>query len=108
MNRVPWNLIQPATCFSRMSHQRIEDHGIIGDLYTIALVGLDGSIDFMCFPNFDSPTIFGALLDERKGGHFKLAPDIQQMQRKQLYVPESTVLLTRFLASEGVAEISDF
>lgn len=90
-----------------MSRQRIEDYGIIGDLHTVALVGLDGSIDFMCFPRFDSPTIFGALLDP-EGGHFRLAPDLPQMEHKQLYVPDSAVLLTRFLGTQGVAEVSDF
>jgi GH15 family glucan-1,4-alpha-glucosidase len=51
-----------------MSYQPIENYGIIGDLNTVALVGLNGSIDFMCFPNFDSPSIFAALLDEKQGG----------------------------------------
>ncbi|HYG33790.1 MAG TPA: trehalase-like domain-containing protein, partial [Clostridia bacterium] len=56
-----------------MRYKPIENYGVIGDLHTIALVGIDGSIDFMCFPRFDSPTIFGALLDAEHGGHFKLA-----------------------------------
>jgi GH15 family glucan-1,4-alpha-glucosidase len=86
----------------------IENYGIIGDLSTVALVGMDGSIDFMCFPQFDSPTIFAALLDHRKGGCFKLAPMMDGAQTKQLYLPESNILLSRFLCEEGVAEISDF
>lgn len=90
-----------------MRCKRIEDYGVIGDLYTVALVGLDGSIDFMCFPHFDSPTIFGALLDP-DGGHFKLAPEVNEMQHKQLYLPDSAVLLTRFLGRDGLAEVSDF
>jgi len=49
-------------------YQPIENYGIIGDLYTVALVGMDGSIDFMAFPHFDSPTVFAALLDWQKGG----------------------------------------
>ena len=57
-----------------MDAQPIENHGIIGDLHTAALVGMDGSIDFMSFPRFDSPTIFAALLDPEKGGHFQIAP----------------------------------
>ncbi len=57
-----------------MSYQPIENYGVIGDLHTVALVGMDGSIDFMCFPSFDSPTIFAALLDHRRGGHFQIAP----------------------------------
>lgn len=91
-----------------MEYKPIENYGIIGDLNTVALVGMDGSIDFMCFPRFDSPTIFGALLDPQKGGHFKLAPMINEARHKQLYMPDSVILLTRFLAPEGVAEVSDF
>lgn len=91
-----------------MAEKRIENYGMIGDLHTVALVGMDGSIDFMCFPHFDSPTIFAALLDAEKGGHFKLAPVDQEMRHKQMYLPDSAVLLTRFLGEEGVAEVSDF
>src|ERR1041385_2724627 len=89
-------------------YQPIENYGIIGDLNTIALVGLDASIDFLCFPNFDSPSIFCALLDYRKGGSFKLAPALNQARRKQLYMPDSNILLTRFLSEDGIAEVSDF
>ena len=89
-------------------YKPIGDYGVIGDLHTVALVGKDGSIDFMCFPEFGSPSIFAALLDHRKGGSFKLAPLMDDAQRKQLYVPDSNVLLTRFLSDHGVAEISDF
>ena len=56
-----------------MAYQPIENYGVIGDLYTVALVGTDASIDFMCFPHFDSPTIFAAMLDDQKGGRFQLA-----------------------------------
>lgn len=91
-----------------MQYQPIENYGIIGDLNTIALVGLNGSIDFMCFPNFDSPSIFAALLDEQKGGRFQIVPAFTQMKAKQLYLPDTNVLLTRFLSEEGVGEITDF
>src|SRR5437870_6095338 len=91
-----------------LHYNPIENYGIIGDLNTVALVGLDGSIDFMCFPNFDSPTIFAALLDYRKGGRFKLAPKMDGATRKQLYMPDSNILLTRFLSQDGIAEVSDF
>ena len=57
-----------------MGYLPIESYGIIGDLNTVALVGLNGSIDFMCFPNFDSPSIFAALLDDDKGGRFRISP----------------------------------
>ena len=73
-----------------------------------ALVGLDGSIDFFCFPRFDSPTIFAALLDPEKGGRFSLQPVAENMQRKQIYVAETNVLLTRFLSEDGTAEVADF
>ena len=92
----------------RSRYQPIENYGVIGDLNTTALVGMDGSIDFMCFPRFDSPSIFAALLDRRKGGRFKLHPLLNGAHCKQLYLPDSNILLTRFLSSDGVAEISDF
>lgn len=91
-----------------MSYQPIENYGIIGDLNTVALIGLNGSIDFMCFPNFDSPSIFAALLDDEKGGSFRLNPLFKEMKTKQLYLPDTNVLLTRFLSPEGVGEITDF
>ncbi|MGZ8544696.1 MAG: glycoside hydrolase family 15 protein, partial [Flavisolibacter sp.] len=91
-----------------MQYQPIENYGIIGDLNTVALVGLDGSIDFMCFPDFDSPSIFAALLDAEKGGRFQIIPAFTEMKTKQLYLPDTNVLLTRFLSEEGVGEITDF
>lgn len=91
-----------------MSYQPIENYGIIGNLHTIALVGLDGSIDFLCFPRFDSPSVFAALLDNKKGGCFSINPEFRRMKTKQLYLPDTNVLLTRFLSSDGVGEIVDF
>lgn len=91
-----------------MKYKPIENYGIVGDLYTVALVGMDGSIDFMCYPRFDSPSIFAALLDNRKGGYFQLIPVLDQSRPKQLYIPDSNILLTRFLAQSGVGEVSDF
>ena len=91
-----------------MAYQPIENYGIIGDLHTIALVGMDGSVDFMCFPDFDSPSVFAALLDDRKGGRFQIAPVLGGANQKQLYLPDTNVLLTRFLSKDGVAEVSDF
>src|SRR5690348_2477977 len=86
----------------------IESYGIIGDLNTVALVGLNGSIDFMCFPDFDSPSVFAALLDAEKGGRFSIAPVFDKMKTKQLYLPDTNILLTRFLSQDGVGEITDF
>ncbi len=91
-----------------MSYQPIESYGVIGDRHTVALVGMDGSIDFLCFPRFDSPSVFAALLDDRRGGRFKLSPVLDDARCKQLYLPDTTILLTRFLSDAGVAEISDF
>src|SRR4051795_3945092 len=80
-------------------YQPIEDYGIIGDLHTVALVGKNGSIDWCCIPSFDSPSVFGALLDVNKGGFFRIAPSFDHttsMRRKQLYLPETNILITRF------------
>src|SRR4051794_10794627 len=94
-------------CLMRMP-EPIENHAIIGDLNTVALVALDATIDFLCFPRFDSPTVFASLLDAERGGHFSIHPEFEDTKRKQLYLPDSNILLTRLLSSEGVAEISDF
>ena len=91
-----------------MSYQPIENYGVIGDLDTVALVGMDGSIDFLCLPHFDSPSVFAALLDHRRGGRFQIAPVLGEARQKQMYVPDTNILLTRFLSDEGVAEVSDF
>ncbi len=90
-----------------MSYKPIESYGVIGDLHTVALVGVDGSIDWCCLPHFDSPSIFAAILDDQKGGFFKIAP-LHYKQHKQLYLPDSSVLLTRFLSAQGVGEVVDF
>src|SRR5262245_50139163 len=89
-------------------YQPIEHYGVIGGLHTVALVGKDGSIDFLCLPSFDSPSVFAALLDAERGGRFQIAPQLDDAAHKQLYLPDTNVLLTRFLADDGVAEVSDF
>lgn len=86
----------------------IADHGLIGDLQTSALVATDGSIDWFCAPRFDSPSIFGALLDAERGGHFRVRPTTEAFTRKQLYFPDTAVLVTRFLTEAGVGELVDF
>ena len=92
-------------------YQPIEDYGVIGDLHTVALVGKNGSIDWCCIPRFDSPSVFGAILDTQKGGFFRITPQFEQttsVGRRQLYLPETNILITRFLTVDGVAEITDF
>lgn len=89
-------------------YQAIENYGIIGDLHTVALVGLNGSIDWMCLPAFDSPSVFGALLDSERGGQFRIYPVADSVREKQLYWPDTNVLITRFFTEEGVAELIDF
>jgi GH15 family glucan-1,4-alpha-glucosidase len=91
-----------------MPYQPIEDYGIIGNLRTAALVGKNGSIDWFCFPHFDSPSVFGAILDEHKGGYFQIAPTIEEISRKQVYWPDTNVLITRFLSADGVGEVVDY
>ncbi len=92
-----------------MSYQPIEDYGIIGNMRTVALVGMNGSIDWLCFPNFDSPSVFARVLDDKKGGHFSIGPtNTDRMTPKRFYWPDTNVLVTRFLSPEGVAEIIDF
>jgi GH15 family glucan-1,4-alpha-glucosidase len=87
----------------------IEDYAVIGNLHTVALVGKNGSIDWCCIPRFDAPSVFGALLDAEKGGFFRIAPpETPGMERKQLYHPDTNILITRFLTVDGVGEIIDF
>ncbi|MDY3563048.1 glycoside hydrolase family 15 protein [Gemmata sp. JC673] len=92
----------------RMPYQPIENYGVIGNMRTAALVGLDGSLDWLCLPRFDSPSVFGALLDDRKGGFFRIAPTAEGVRHKQYYWPDTNVLVTRFLHPDGVAEVEDY
>ncbi|AJF63280.1 glycoside hydrolase family 15 protein [Streptomyces vietnamensis] len=85
----------------------ISEHGLIGDLRTAALVGTNGTIDWYCPPRFDAPSVFASLLDAEKGGSFELAADVPARTR-QFYFPDTNVLITRFYAADGVAEIQDF
>jgi GH15 family glucan-1,4-alpha-glucosidase len=91
-----------------MSYPPIADHGLIGDLQTAALVATDGTVDWFCCPRFDSPSVFAALLDEHKGGRFSMRPINCEYVTKQMYLPDSAVLVTRFLSEAGVAEVIDF
>ena len=86
----------------------IAEHGIIGDLHSIALVGTDGTIDWYCCPRFDSPSVFGSILDAGRGGRYRIAPATGDWTPKQLYLPDTNVLITRFLTPDGVGEVQDF
>ncbi|TDY26626.1 GH15 family glucan-1,4-alpha-glucosidase [Paraburkholderia sp. BL6665CI2N2] len=82
--------------------------GVIGNMKTTALVSLRGSIDFMCFPRIDSPAIFAGLLEPSRGGAFSIEPTCEGANVKQMYLPDTNVLLTRFMTPEGVCELMDF
>ena len=91
-----------------MGYKPIEDYGIIGNMRTAALVGMDGSIDWYCYPHFDSPSIFAAILDDEKGGRFKIAPARHDVTQRQFYWPDTNILVTRFLTPDGVGQIRDY
>ncbi len=91
-----------------MAYLPIEHYGIIGNMRTAALVGTNGSVDWFCFPHFDSPSVFAAVLDDQRGGRFEIAPGEDGIRAKQLYWPETNILVTRFLSPDGVGEIEDF
>ncbi|MEO0457740.1 MAG: trehalase-like domain-containing protein, partial [Cyanobacteria bacterium P01_A01_bin.114] len=91
-----------------MGYQPIDNYGIIGNMRTTALIGPNGSIDWFCYPNHDSPSVFAAVLDEQKGGYFQIIATAENICRKQFYWPETNVLVTRFLSDTGVGEVVDF
>jgi GH15 family glucan-1,4-alpha-glucosidase len=86
----------------------IAEHGLVGDLHSIALVGTNGTIDWYCCPRFDSPSVFGAILDKDRGGFYALRPTAEEWEAKQLYFPDTNVLITRFFTEDGVGEVQDF
>jgi GH15 family glucan-1,4-alpha-glucosidase len=90
-----------------MSYLPIADYGVIGDMRSVALVGKNGSIDWCCLPAFDSPSIFAGILDCEKGGAWRIAPT-EEHALKQMYLPNTNVLVTRFLTDQGMAELTDF
>ncbi len=92
-----------------MAYIPIEDYGIIGNMHTVALVGKNGAIDWYCYPNFDSPAVFGAILDDDIGGRFQIAPaDGEGVTYRQFYWPDTNILVTRFLTPAGIAEVTDY
>ena len=95
----------------RATYQQIEDYGMIGNMRTVALVSIDGSVDWFCPQQFDAPSVFAAILDRRKGGFFQIRPQIDpetDVTHKQFYWPDTNVLITRFLHESGVVEITDY
>src|SRR5215217_6568634 len=86
----------------------IAEHGLIGDLQTAALVTTDGCVDWFCCPRFDSPSVFGSLLDHDNGGRFRIGPAGDDYVARQLYFPDTAILITRFMTPEGVGEVTDF
>ncbi|MGY1618220.1 glycoside hydrolase family 15 protein [Geodermatophilus sp. SYSU D00691] len=86
----------------------IAEHGLIGDLQTAALVTTDGSIDWFCCPRFDSPSVFGALLDDERGGRFRIRPADTSYTSKQMYLPDTAVVVTRYFTPEGMGQVVDF
>jgi GH15 family glucan-1,4-alpha-glucosidase len=89
-------------------YPNIGDHGLIGDLQTAALVSTDGVLDWFCCPRFDSPSVFASLLDSARGGHYRIAPDRDDYVSRQLYLPDTAILVTRFMTPDGVGEVHDF
>src|SRR5215469_17811066 len=91
-----------------MTYKPISNYGIVGDMESAALIAQDGSVDWLCLPRFDSPSVFAAILDQHKGGSFTITPCGGRTRYGQLYLPETNILVTRFLTPEGVVEITDF
>jgi GH15 family glucan-1,4-alpha-glucosidase len=89
-------------------YPNISDHGLIGDLQTAALVTTDGVLDWFCCPRFDSPSVFASLLDADRGGFYRIAPDRDDYVSRQLYFPDTAILVTRFMTADGVGEVHDF
>jgi GH15 family glucan-1,4-alpha-glucosidase len=102
----PFGIFEGGAVMQR--YPNISDHGLIGDLQTAALVTTDGTVDWFCCPRFDSPSVFGSLLDADKGGYFRIAPDTANYVSRQLYFPDSALLITRYMTEDGVGEITDF
>ncbi len=107
-----WDARPIGYCFAvQMQHSGylpIAEHGVIGDLQTVALVGTNGTIDWFCWPWFDSPSMFGSILDADQGGFYSIAPVNDGHNAKQLYLPDTNILITRFLTPDGVGEVEDF
>jgi len=100
--------LEPQRAAAHARYLPIAEHGVIGDLHTVALVGTEGTIDWYCHGRFDAPSVFGSIIDADRGGYYRIAPAGEGWTSKQLYFPDTNVLITRFLAHDGVAEVIDF
>ena len=89
-------------------HTTMYNYGLIGDMASAALVGTDGSVDWCCFPRFDSPSVFTALLDQEKGGRFRISPVDPGFDSQQEYLPDTNILETTFTTPTGIVTITDF
>ncbi|MBT4126368.1 MAG: glycoside hydrolase family 15 protein [Chloroflexi bacterium] len=90
-----------------MTYKRIEDYGLIGNMHTAALVGNDGSIDWLCLPFFDAPAVFNSILDDEKGGRFSISA-VDAVDNRQIYFPDTNILITRFGSDHSAAQVTDF
>ena len=106
MPRRPRGIVPAVTADHR--YLPIAEHGVIGDLHTVALVGTNGTIDWYCPERFDAPSVFASILDAEKGGYYRICPGSSEHVTKQLYFPDTNVLITRFLTPHGVGEVQDF
>ncbi|KAL1894450.1 hypothetical protein Cpir12675_003679 [Ceratocystis pirilliformis] len=106
---VDGQVFQGAARSRRGGYLPIENYGMIGNMHTCALIGMDGGLDFMCWPDFDSPSVFCRLLDKDKGGYFSIAPPPHiSCTTKQQYLPSSCILQTRYIHEDGVVDLIDF
>ena len=92
----------------RHDYLPIAEHGLVGDLHTVALIGTTGTIDWYCCPAFDSPSVFGCILDADDGGFYAIRPAEVGWTSRQLYFPDTNILITRFFTETGVGEVQDF
>lgn len=88
-------------------YKKLSEYGLIGNLETCALVGRDGSIDWCCFPHLESASVFAAILDARRGGHFRIAP-AGRFESRQAYRTSTNILETTFRTASGVCRLVDF
>src|SRR3972149_8069717 len=90
-----------------MADRNISEYGVIGDMHSAALVSGDGSLDWLCFPRFDSPSVFAAVVDDVNGGHFRIRP-AGEVRHDHSYLPESNVLVASFQTDSGSASLTGF